>query len=271
MKSFDSDVKSAWCPGCTNFGLLQSLKKAVAALNLEPRNICFVSGIGQAAKLPHYIKGNVFNGLHGRALPAATGIKAVRPELNVIVTTGDGDCYGEGGNHFIHTIRRNPDITLFVHNNEIYALTKGQASPTTPSGTKTRLQFDGVKNITFNPVAVAVLMGCSFVARGYTGDLEHLFEIMAEAVKHKGFSFVDIIQPCITFGAHLAPYFAERVYRIDASHDVFNRDAALKLALEEEKIPSGVIYKNNKAVISVWNEKSAGDLNLLPNLLEEFK
>src|SRR4030042_3537906 len=143
LKDYASTVPIAWCPGCGNFGILQAVKKALVELNLEPHQILFVSGIGQAPKLPHYIKGNVFNGLHGRSLPAATAIKAVNPKLIVINVSGDGCTYGEGGNHFIHNIRRNPDITNIVHNNMVYGLTKGQASPTSQRDFNTPLQIEG--------------------------------------------------------------------------------------------------------------------------------
>ncbi len=142
-QAFDNNVEIQWCPGCPNFSILQAFKKAFAELDKNPDDICLVSGIGQAAKLPHYLNCNFFNGLHGRALPVATAINAVNPDLTTVVVTGEGDCYGEGGNHFLHSLRRNPDITLVVHNNEIYALTKGQASPTTQKGEKRTFNFAG--------------------------------------------------------------------------------------------------------------------------------
>src|SRR6056297_801611 len=167
--SFDvsDDIDVAWCPGCGNFSILSTLKKTLSDLNLEAQQLVMVSGIGQAAKIPQYFKTNYFNGLHGRALPAATAIKAVNPSLTVIAESGDGDMYGEGGNHFIHTIRRNPDITNIVHNNMVYGLTKGQASPTSPKGFKTKVQVNGVFENPFNPLAVAISLDASFVARAY--------------------------------------------------------------------------------------------------------
>ncbi|HEX7401810.1 MAG TPA: thiamine pyrophosphate-dependent enzyme, partial [candidate division Zixibacteria bacterium] len=158
------DIDNAWCPGCGNFGILKILKEALVELEIKPENLVMVSGIGQAAKIPHYLKTNVFNGLHGRSLPAATAIKAVNPELTVIAESGDGCMYGEGGNHFMHTIRRNPNITNIVHNNMVYGLTKGQASPTSQLGFKTPVQIDGVAAEPFNPIAVAIALDASFVA-----------------------------------------------------------------------------------------------------------
>ncbi len=166
------DIDIAWCPGCGNYPILKTVKQALAELEISSANLVFVSGIGQAAKAPHYLKTNVFNGLHGRALPPATAIKAANPNLTVIVESGDGDMYGEGGNHFIHTIRRNPDITVIVHNNMVYGLTKGQASPTSQKGFVTPVQVNGVFLEPFNPLAVAVALDASFVARIFTGNPE---------------------------------------------------------------------------------------------------
>ncbi|MFQ3674983.1 MAG: thiamine pyrophosphate-dependent enzyme [Endomicrobiia bacterium] len=257
IEKFDNRVKPAWCGGCTNFGILSAVKKSFVKLNLEPHKIVLVSGIGQAAKLPHYLNCNVFNGLHGRALPVATGIKAVNSELTVITVCGDGDFYGEGGNHFLHTIRRNPDITSLVHNNQVYALTKGQASPTTDLGTKTRLQFDGVKEEPLNPLLLAITMNCSFVARGFAGNIEHLSEIISEGIKHKGFSLIDIIQPCVTFGKHQVPWYKDKIYYLDNTYDATNKEEALKKATEwTEKIPVGIIYKTNKNYIFPGEEKN---------------
>src|SRR3989339_657328 len=166
--------ETAWCPGCGNHGILKILKSALTELEVKPENLVLVSGIGQAAKTPHYLKANIFNGLHGRAIPPATAIKAVNPGLTVIAESGEGDMYGEGGNHFIHAIRRNPDITVLVHNNMVYALTKGQASPTSQQGYKTPIQVGGVYEEPFNPMAVSIALGAGFVARGFAGDQDKL-------------------------------------------------------------------------------------------------
>jgi 2-oxoglutarate ferredoxin oxidoreductase subunit beta len=238
------DVENQWCPGCSNFGILAAVKKSLALLEIAPRDVCLVSGIGQAAKLPHYVSGNVFNGLHGRAIPAATGIKVANPNLTVLVTTGDGDAYGEGGNHLLHAMRRNPDITLVVHNNELYALTKGQGSPTTPLGERTRLQFSGVEEEPMNILAVAIAQDCGFVARGFAGDIDHLADLLVRAVRHRGFSLIDVIQPCITWGPRPVSLYKERVRKLDSAHDPRDRTAALRLALEaSDQIPIGVLYE----------------------------
>jgi 2-oxoglutarate ferredoxin oxidoreductase subunit beta len=244
MDDYRNSVEIQWCPGCPNFGILQAFKKALVELNKAPHEVCMVSGIGQAAKLPHYLRCNFFNGLHGRTLPVALGVHVANPQMTTIVVTGDGDCYGEGGNHFLHTLRRNPDITVVVHNNEIYALTKGQASPTTPRGEKRTLQFRGVEIASLNPLAIAILHGCGFVARGFAGDIEHLTGLLVEAISYRGFSYVDVIQPCITWGTHPVSWYRERIYKIGEDYDSASREAALEKSMEwGEKMPIGVIYK----------------------------
>lgn len=244
MEDYKSDAETQWCPGCPNFGILQAFKKAFVELQKAPRELCLVSGIGQAAKLPHYLKCNFFNGLHGRAVPVALGVHVANPELTTIVVTGDGDCYGEGGNHFIHTLRRNPDITVVIHNNEIYALTKGQASPTTPHGEKRALQAHGVEIMPLNMLAVAILHGCTFVARGFAGDVDHLKDLVVKAIRHKGLSYIDVIQPCITWGTHSVDWYKERVFRLDDDYDASDPKAALDtVSSKEEKIPIGILYQ----------------------------
>ncbi len=247
LEDYSSNIENQWCPGCSNFGILTAMKHALLALDKNPEEICLVSGIGQAAKLPHYLKCNLFNGLHGRALPIAVSINIVNPELTTIVVTGDGDCYGEGGNHFLHTIRRNPNITLIVHNNQIYGLTKGQASPTTDLWDKTRLQFEGVELEPLLPLATALLHGCSFIARGYAGDIKHLSELFSEAIRFKGFSYVDVIQPCISYGTHTASWYKERMYKLPDNYDFNNKmEALIKTTEWGEKIPIGILYRNDK-------------------------
>ena len=244
LENYRNDVENQWCPGCTNFGILTALKKALVELKKGPHEVCLVSGIGQAAKLPHYLKCNVFNGLHGRALPAAIGIHVANPTLATIVTTGDGDCYGEGGNHVLHALRRNPDITVIVHNNRRYALTKGQASPTAPTGERTRLQFDGVQLQPVQMLATAIVHGCTFVARGFAGEIDHLSGLFEQAIAHQGLSIVDVIQPCITWDHQEMSWYKERIELIATDHDRSDRTAALELATEGlDRIPIGVLYE----------------------------
>ena len=191
--------ETAWCPGCGNFGILLAVKRALAARGLEPHQVLFVSGIGQAAKAPHYLNVNLFDGLHGRSLPAATGAKLANPELIVIAESGDGCTYGEGGNHFLAAIRRNIDITMLVHDNQVYGLTKGQASPTSGEGFVSKTQPEGSASAPFNPVGVAVAMRAGFVARGFSGMTDLLSDLIQQAISHPGFSLIDVLQPCVSF------------------------------------------------------------------------
>lgn len=238
----------AWCPGCGNFAILESLKEALVELNIPPHRLTIVSGIGQAGKLPHYIRCNTFNGLHGRTLPVATGIRLVNPEMLVIAVAGDGDCYGEGGNHLIHAIRRNINVKLFVHNNQIYGLTKGQASPTSMPELSSKTHPFGVLAETFNPLAVAIALDCSFVARGYAGLREHLKELMKEAILHKGFALLDILQPCVTFNKiNTYKWYSERVKPMGNDHNPEDRLKAFELALKwGDEIPIGLFYRKEK-------------------------
>ena len=244
IDDYKNDVPAQWCPGCPNFGILNALKTALTALGKRPHECCLVSGIGQAAKLPHYLKCNFFNGLHGRALPAALGIHVANPRLTTIVVTGEGDCYGEGGNHFLHALRRNPDITVVVHNNGFYALTKGQASPTTRVGEKRSLQIHGVEIAPLNMPAIAIVHDCTFVARGFAGDGDHLKSLLMEAIGHPGLSIVEVIQPCITWGTHPVSWYREKVYTLGGDYDPADRKATLEKTMEtEERIATGILYR----------------------------
>jgi 2-oxoglutarate ferredoxin oxidoreductase subunit beta len=241
------DIDIAWCPGCGNFSILEALKKVLSDIDLPHNHFVLVSGIGQAAKIPHYLKVHYFNGLHGRALPAATAIKAVNPDLTVIAESGDGDMYGEGGNHFIHCIRRNPNITNLVHNNMVYGLTKGQASPTSQLGFRTPIQVNGVILEPFNPLAIAIALDASFVARTFAGDIDHMQRVFTNALKHKGYSLVDIFQPCVSFNkVNTFQWFKDHVYYLDESYDPTDRIHAFSKALEQDPFPLGVIYKHVK-------------------------
>jgi 2-oxoglutarate ferredoxin oxidoreductase subunit beta len=241
----------AWCPGCGNFGILKAFKDAVVDLGIEPYQFVIVSGIGQASKLPHYLKCNTFNGLHGRTLPVATGIRLANHEILVIAVAGDGDCYGEGGNHLLHAIRRNINVKLFVHDNQIYGLTKGQASPTSAEGMITKNQPFGVFSEQLNPMALSVALDCSFVARGFAGDAGHLKELMKAAILHKGFSLIDILQPCVTFNkTNTYEWYKQRVYYIEPEYNPEDRIGAFKKALEwGDRIPLGIIYRNKRPIL----------------------
>lgn len=234
-----------WCPGCGNYAIREALINALVELDLAPQQVVLATGIGQGAKMPHYLNINGYNGLHGRALSIGVGLKAVRKDLTVIVSAGDGDTYGEGGNHFIHNIRRNPDLAHFVHNNQVYGLTKGQASPTTLPGTKTTLQLEGVKNLPFNPLGLALIAGASFVARGFSGEKKLLTELMKKAILHRGYALLDILHPCVSFNkTNTFQWYKQRVKPLDSSHHTADLQAALALATSSgEEIPIGVFYQ----------------------------
>jgi 2-oxoglutarate ferredoxin oxidoreductase subunit beta len=281
LKDFENG-ETAWCPGCGNFQILQAVKQALVNLEIEPYQVVFVSGIGQAAKLPHYLKCNLFNGLHGRTLPVATGVKIANHELTVLAVGGDGDGYGEGGNHLIHAIRRNIDVTYIVHNNQIYGLTKGQASPTSEMGLKTKTTPQGVILKPFNPISMAISLGGTFVARGYSAKISHLTELIEQGIKHKGFSLIDVLQPCVSFNRlNTYKWFNKRVYDVktDLKFDPENATLAFKKSLEwGDKIPIGVIYKTRRSsyerqLLALRKDaliKNKYSINKMKEIIEEF-
>lgn len=251
LKDFENDVPIAWCPGCGNFSILNALKQALVELELKSHEIVLVSGIGQAAKLPHYLKCNFFNGLHGRSLPVATAIRIANSDLPVIVIGGDGDTYGEGGNHFMHALRRNINLTLITHNNQVFGLTQGQASPTTERGFVTRVQTHGVFLNPLNPVTVAIVFESPFVARGFAGDIKHLTGLIKEAITNRGFALVDVFQPCVSYDRiHTFQWYKDRVYNLnDNGHDTQDLMAAIVKSKEwGNRIPTGIFYKNSESL-----------------------
>lgn len=235
----------AWCPGCGNFAILKAFKEAMVELGLEPHQFVIVSGIGQAGKFPHYMRCNTFNGLHGRSLPVATGFRLVNNKMPVFVVSGDGDCYGEGGNHLLHGIRRNLNIKYFVHDNQIYGLTKGQGSPTTMEGMPTKNLPYGVLSTQLNPLSLAIALNCTFVARGFAGDPEQLKFLIKEAVRHEGFALVDILQPCVSFNkVNTYDWYRQRVYHLDHTYNCEDRALAFAKSLEwGDRIPTGILFK----------------------------
>ncbi len=239
------EIDIAWCPGCGNYAIHKILKETLDELDIKPQDVVICSGIGQAAKIPHYMYCHVFNGLHGRALPPATGVKAVNPELVVIAESGDGDMYGEGGNHFMHTIRRNPNITNIVHNNRVYGLTKGQASPTSQHGFVTPVQVNGVILEPLNPIAMAIALNGSFVARTSTTEPEKMKTIFKKAIRHPGYALVDVFHPCVSFNKiNTFKWFKENTYDLEETYNPENKFEAFQRASETEKLPLGIFYIN---------------------------
>jgi len=277
-KEYDNDFPIAWCPGCGNFPILKAVKQSLAELGLKPHEVIVVSGIGQSSKLPHYMRGNFFNGLHGRSLPVATGIRVADPSIPVLVIGGDGDTYGEGGNHFIHALRRNLNVTLITHNNQVFGLTLGQASPTTEKGFVTKVQSNGVFLTPFNPLAMAALMQVPFVARGFAGRLPHLTGLIKEAMQVKGFSLVDVLQPCVTFDrVHTFRWYEERVY--DVVEEGHNPEDMMKAILKSrewgERVPIGIFYRNRNTTsfedqLPPLRKGALKNLNLDPSGVEEL-
>jgi len=198
-QDFKSDYKPVWCPGCGDYSVLSSITKALAALALPPENVAVVSGIGCSSRIPAYTSCYGFHGVHGRALAAGTGLKLARPELTVLVAGGDGDGYSIGGNHFLHACRRNVDLTYVVMDNHVYGMTKGQPSPTTEPDWHSKLSPEGTGLRVFHPLVIALAAGANFVARAFAGDPNSTADILAQAVRHPGFSFVEVLSPCVTF------------------------------------------------------------------------
>ena len=252
-------IEPAWCPGCGNFDIREAVLKALNDSGLTKKDVAWVSGIGQAAKMPHYIDVNFFNGLHGRSLPAATGLKLANPKLNVIVESGEGCHYGEGGNHFLAALRRNIGLTVLVHDNQIYGLTKGQASPTTEPGQVTKSTPGGVLNAPFHPLSVAVVTGAGYVARGFSGEKDHLAGLILEAIRYPGLAVVDILMPCVSFNkVGTFAWYKSRVKKVPESHNPADKQAALVLTEKwGEEIPIGLLYRRDPAEVAPLEEKVA--------------
>lgn len=253
-KDYKSDLKPIWCAGCGDFGVLNALYKAMSLCNLDPNNTVVVSGIGCSSRLPGFVNAYGFHGVHGRALPIATGIKSARPDLNVIVVGGDGDGYSIGAGHFPHCARRNPDITYLIMNNNTYGLTKGQVSPTSmvplasigskidPKRWKTTPY--GMMEESINPIAQAIAWDVSFVARGFSYKPNQLADLLVQGINHKGFALIDAFSPCPTFNQDQTDdYYKDHTYDVPEDHDPTDRVRAFEMALRADGYPIGVIYR----------------------------
>ena len=248
---YKSDLKPVWCPGCGDFGVLNSLYRAFAELRYDPHETVVVSGIGCSSRLPGYVEAYGFNSLHGRALPIATGIKLARPELKVVVVGGDGDGIAIGGNHFLHSARRNADLTYIMMDNEIYGLTKGQAAPTTPLGDKTKSTTYGNPETGVDPCSLAITFGATWVGRGFSGDIKGTAELMKAALQHEGFAFLNIISPCVTWrGDDQHKELRAKLRPLPADHDRTNVTAALALTNEQGVLTAGVLYEVQKPTLA---------------------
>lgn len=251
--------KPNWCPGCGDFGIWVSLKNAIVTLGLNPWEVVLVSGIGCSSKLPYWVRTYGFNSLHGRPIPVSEGLHLANSGLKVIVIGGDGDQFSEGTSHWLHAARRNVDITLLVHDNQVYGLTTGQFSPTTDEGTKNKATPVPTVEMPVNPMAMALSAGATFVARGFAGDNKQETELIVEGIKHKGFSIIDTMQPCVTFNhKNTFAWFYERVYKLnEQGHDTSSKLKAIEKAWEwplphhlpegeKEHIPTGIFYQENR-------------------------
>jgi len=281
VKDYAEPIPIAWCPGCGNFGILQALRNALVEMELEPHRLLLVSGIGQAPKLPHYLRANVFNGLHGRTLPAAAGAKLANHELIVIGIDGDGGAYGEGAGHLLAAMRRNIDMTYMVHNNQVYGLTKGQASPTSDLGFVTKTTPLGAVQ-PLNPLMLALASDIGFLARGFAGDIEHLAGLLKAGIEYHGFALIDILQPCVSFNRrNTFQWYRERVYKLeDEKHDPADKAAALAKAQEwGDRIPIGIVYRQDRPVYEDGHPalremplvKQKTDPSRFEELLDEFR
>ncbi|TMB30488.1 MAG: 2-oxoacid:ferredoxin oxidoreductase subunit beta [Deltaproteobacteria bacterium] len=248
VKEFKGKADPDWCPGCGDFGVLNALKIALSELGLQPHDVLTISGIGCSSNLPGYINTYGMHTLHGRALAVATGAQLANHKLKVVVTGGDGDGFGIGGNHFLHVMRRNVDLAYLVMDNQIYGLTTGQLSPTSRRGMKTKTTPEGSVEDPVNPIPMAIACGATYVARGYSGNQKHLVGLVKGAIEHRGFAFVDVFSPCVTYNKdNTHDFFKERTKKLeDLGHDPTDFHAALDRAREwDETIPIGLFYKRD--------------------------
>lgn len=244
LKDYKGHITPDWCPACGNFAQLTAIEKSLTEMGIEPKDVVTVSGIGCSSNLPEFIHAYGFHGIHGRLLPVASAIKWANPKLTVIGYGGDGDGFNEGTQHLFHAARRNVDITYIVSDNQIFGLTTGQASPTSPTGLKTKTTPDGSVEKPVNPMTYALAAGATFVARAFSGDPKHLQEVITAGVKHKGFSFIDVFSPCVTFNKlNTYDYFRKKVYKL-ADNDTTDFQQAYKYAEEwGDRIPIGILYQ----------------------------
>ena len=282
MDKFATDYKITWCPGCGNFAILIALHQVLKELNLNPQDVLIFYGVGCAGNGANFTKTYAWHSLHGRAIPSAIGAKLANKDLTIIVMAGDGDSFGEGMGHFIHAIRGNTNITYITHDNKVYGLTTGQAAPTSKKGYKAKTSPRGVIEKDANPISLALSSGGTFVARGFSGEADHLKDLFRKAIKHKGFSLVDVFQPCVTFNkVNCFKFYYERLYNLDEKkHKKNNLELAWKESLIwGNKIPYGIFYENNeksyednlpelKGKALVKRKLKVRNIN---KLLEEFK
>jgi len=280
-KDFATATPSWWCPGCGDYGVLAALKSALADLGKNPKDVAFVSGIGCSGKITGYLHSYAFHGVHGRALPVATAVKLANKDLTVIAAGGDGDGYAIGAGHFIHAVRRNPDMTYIVMDNQTYGLTKGQSSPTSQTGYVTGTSPNGHPEAPINGLAVALSAGATFLARGFSAHPKQLVELLKKAIEHKGFSVVEVESPCVTYNKiNTYAWFKEQVFYVDDTHDASDKVEAFKMLMREDKMPLGVFYRHDRPTLedlllhdmpAVARQSLDGDLSRFASIQEAYR
>ncbi|MBI2453171.1 2-oxoacid ferredoxin oxidoreductase [Candidatus Peregrinibacteria bacterium] len=258
----DTAHDPTWCPGCGDFAIWMALKNVILDLQIEPHNVLIVYGIGCSGNMTNYVSTYGWHSLHGRAVPTAVGAKLMNKNLTVIVVAGDGDSLGEGMGHFIHAMRGNADITYIIHDNKVYGLTIGQAAPTAIKGYKSKSTPEGIIEINANALSLAVATGCGFVSKGFSGRIPHLQNLIKQAILHKGFSLVDVYQPCVTFNkVNNFPFYNERIYDLQQEgHDVHDRSKAFEKALEwGDRIPIGIFYQDDRPSYETYLPQEEGE------------
>ena len=268
-KEYKSEIKPVWCPGCGDFGVLGSITKALAGLHIQPQDAAIVSGIGCSSRMPTYLSTYGFHGVHGRALAVATGLKTARPDLTVIATGGDGDGFSIGGNHFLHTCRRNPNLTYVVMDNQVYGMTKGQASPTTdPNWQKGKLTPAGTGINPFQPLAIALASGANFIARCSSSDSNGTARVLMQAIAHPGFSLVQVLSPCVTFRPEQREWKNRLVPAPAEMQGTSDPAEAARLLLTDEGIYTGILYMGDRPV---YQPKLVSAISNVDEFEKEFR
>ncbi len=280
-KDFATATPSWWCPGCGDYGVLSALKSALAELGKNPKDVAFVSGIGCSGKISGYLHSYAFHGVHGRALPVATAVKLANKELTVIAAGGDGDGYAIGAGHFIHAVRRNPDVTYIVMDNQTYGLTKGQSSPTSQTGYVTGTSPNGHPEAPMNGLVVALAAGATFLARGFSAQPKILVDLLKQAITHKGFSVVEVESPCVTYNKiNTYAWFKENTFYVDDTYDPTDKVGAFKMLIDEGKMPLGVFYREDRPSFEDLAQKGAtpvvkqslnGDMSRFASIQEQYR
>jgi 2-oxoglutarate/2-oxoacid ferredoxin oxidoreductase subunit beta len=284
IETYDSVVDPDWCPGCGDFGVLKALKMAAGKLSIQPKDLFVVSGIGCSSNLPGFIHAYGVHSLHGRAVAVASGVKFANHDLHVVITCGDGDGYGIGIGHFIHAMRRNLDLTYIVMNNQIYGLTTGQASPTTMKDMRTKSTPRGNAEQPINPISLALVSGATYVSRAFSGEPNHMADIIAGAIAHRGFALVDVFSPCVTYNKiNTYPWFKQRVYKLEneTAYKTGDYQQAVGRSMEwGDRIPIGLFYKGDQAIYEdsepalkkgpLVHQELGMNSELFDSLVEEF-